>query len=160
MSVYCSHDGAYINDHNDHNNDHSKDSDVDNGRTCTSTLHTDWICLQVQEFVHADPFASYMHLTGLYNKVYKLLRLDQLPFQHTISHLAAVEECELRKWRQTDINDNDDNSNDNNSNDNNNDSNHGGGVVGRLPVGWCSWYHYYDHIDEKSLNQVMMQTCT
>ena len=125
LSVYCSHDGAHI-----------------DASTSDFTLHTDWVCMQVQEFVHADPFASYMHLTGSYNRVYELIRLDQAPFQYTTRHLRALEG--ILNGYQNDIH----------IVDKLNVGNDGSDIVGRLPIGWCSWYHYYDHIDEKSLDQV------
>ena len=129
LSVYCSHDGAQV------------DESTDN-----FTLHTDWVCIQVQMDIGVDPFAAYMHLTGLYNDVHRLISLEQLPFHHTIHSLKDIEEKICKHEHTLGV------IRDAKCNANENEEERG--VLGRLPVGWCSWYHYYDHIDEKSLDQV------
>lgn len=94
------------------------------------TVTTDWLCIQLQPVIPADPFDSYMHLSGLVNGVTRVLSLPVDDFHATLVCLSTcMLEEELRLLRL---------------------SSHR--VAARLPVGWCSWYHFYENISEACLD--------
>lgn len=130
FSVYTAHDGAH----------------VDRNSRC---VETDWLCVEVSPALVSDPLANYMHLSGLISGAHAKVNLSPSEYTNTLLDLSKLSsiECKATDDRSLDedtvikpceLEEEDRPFN---------------SVQHVLPVGWCSWYHFFEHITEACLNE-------
>lgn len=93
-------------------------------------IETDWLCVQVCPVLAVDPLANYMHLSGLMNGAQAKVNLPSCDYENTLLQLAelssSVKPVSISEHPV---------------------------LNPAIPVGWCSWYHFFDDITETCLNQ-------